>query len=253
MNTNGLKRHYDKLSPEERFRLDVLATARGDTQESERLVSSCPRATYTTNERGFTARWSASENITLRIAVPLMQELGRLRVVDAFRVLAPYQDTLNENLALDAYFKGHEAGSYHAWNHAGKAGHPPAWPKGEDPEEVWEPEGDEADPAMERDTDELLKVAKINGRFLPEILDRLEREVVGQALTVWEGYAAFCGECAGVSAEKLAAVVLEPIAGQIAGVRERAERLEVEPDAVTVEEIRIGLAETWRRYEERGI
>lgn len=55
---NVLKRHYDKLTPEERFRLDVLATARGDGPESERLVSSCPRATYTTNERGFTGRWT---------------------------------------------------------------------------------------------------------------------------------------------------------------------------------------------------
>jgi len=41
---NGLHRHYDKLTAEERFRLDVLAMARGDLQESERLVSSCPRS-----------------------------------------------------------------------------------------------------------------------------------------------------------------------------------------------------------------
>ena len=34
---NGLVRHYDKLSPEERFRLDVLEMARGDEQESENL------------------------------------------------------------------------------------------------------------------------------------------------------------------------------------------------------------------------
>ena len=243
MSKNGLHRHYDKLTPEERFRLDVLATARGDKQESERLVSSCPRATYTTNERGFTGRWTGAENITLRIAVPLMQELGRLRVVDAFRVLAPYQNTLNENLALDAYFKGHEAGSYHAWNFAGKTGHPPAWPKGEDPEEIWEPEGDEVDTAMDRDADELVEVAKTNGGFLPEILDRLERQVVADAFTMWTGYAAFCEEHAGVPGEKLAAAILEPIEGQIAEMRARAERLEVEPDAGQVEEIR----------EERGI
>jgi len=217
MSKIGLHRHYDRLSGEERFRLDVLAMARGDAQESERLVRSCPRATYTTNDRAFTARWGASENITLRVCAPLLQELGRLRVVDAFRVLAPYQDTLNEDLALGAYYRGHEAGSYHAWNHAGKTGHPPAWPKGDDPEEIWEPEGDEADAAMQRDADELVGAAKINGGFLPEILDRLEREVVAQALTVWAGYAAFCDERAGVPAEKLAAVVLEPIMEQIGG------------------------------------
>lgn len=106
---------------------------------------------------------------------------------------------------------------------------------------------------MERDTDELVEVAKVNGRFLPEILDRLERTVVESALTMWAGYAAFCEEYAGVPAEKLAAVILEPIAGQIAEMRERAEGLELEPDAEQVEEIRVGLAKTWRRYEERGI
>ena len=253
MNNNGRRRHYDRLSGEERFRLDVLAMARGDAQESERLVRSCPRATYTANDRAFTARWGASENITLRMCAPLLQELGRLRVVDAFRVLAPYQDTLNENLALDAYHRGHEAGSYHAWNHAGKTGPPPAWPRGDDPSEIWEPDEDEADPAMERDADELVETAKINGGFLPEILDRLEREVVAQALTVWLGYAAFCEESAGVPAEKLAAVVLEPVMEQIGALKGRAERLGVEPDAETVEELREGLAETWRKAEERGI
>jgi hypothetical protein len=50
---NGLHRHYDRLTPEERFRLDVLAMAREDSRESERLVSSCPRVSYTMNEMGF--------------------------------------------------------------------------------------------------------------------------------------------------------------------------------------------------------
>ena len=253
MSKNGLHRHYDRLSSEERFRLDVLAMARGDTQESERLVRSSPRATYTMNERGFTARWSASENITLRICAPLLQELGRLWVVDAFRILVSYQDTLNTNLAFDAYYRGHEAGSYHAWNHAGKTGHPPAWPKGEDPSEVWEPEEDERDPAMERSEGELEVIAGKCGEFLPGILDRLEREVVAQAFTVWAGYAAFCEESAGVPAEKLAAVVLEPMMDGIEDLKRRTERLGVEPDAETVEEIRIGLSETWRTAEERGI
>jgi hypothetical protein len=79
-------------------------------------VRSCPRSTYTTNDRAFTARWGASENITLRMCAPLLQELGRLRVVDAFRALVPYQEALNSNLAFDAYYRSHESGSYHAWN-----------------------------------------------------------------------------------------------------------------------------------------
>ncbi len=253
MSKNGLHRHYARLSGEERFRLDVLAMARGDTRESERLVRSCPRATYTTNDHAFTTQWSTSENITLRMCAPLLQELGRLRVVDAFRALVPYQQTLNENLAFDAYYKGHEAGSYHAWNYAGKTGHPPAWPKGDDPEEIWEPDEDERDPAMERDEAELEATAEKCGEFLPEVLDRLERKCVGGGITLWTGYAAFCEECAGVTPEKVAGVVLAPIMGSIQDMKGRAVRLGVEPDAGTVEEFREGLAEIWRTMEERGI
>ena len=166
--------------------------------------------------------------------------------MDAFRALVSYQDTLNSNLAFDAYYRGHEAGSYHAWNHAGKTGHPPSWPKGEDPPEVW-------DPAMERDEEELEVIAKKCGEFLPGILDRLEREVVAQAFTVWVGYEAFCEESAGVPADKLAAVVLAPVMEQIEALERRAESLGVEPEAETVEEIRQGLAEAWRMAERRGI
>jgi hypothetical protein len=96
-------------------------------------------------------------------------------------------------------------------------------------------------------------VAKECGKLLPGILDRLEREVVAQAFTVWAGYGAFCDECAGVPAEKLAAVVLEPIMEQIGALKRRAERLGIEPDAETAEEIREGLAETWRLADERDI
>src|SRR5918994_3912097 len=38
----GLGRLYDRLTPEERFRLDVLALARGDEEESESLPATCP-------------------------------------------------------------------------------------------------------------------------------------------------------------------------------------------------------------------
>jgi hypothetical protein len=52
----GLGRLYDRLSPEERFRLDVLAMARGDEEESERLTATCPCRDYTMNDWGFVGR-----------------------------------------------------------------------------------------------------------------------------------------------------------------------------------------------------
>jgi hypothetical protein len=57
----------------------------------------------------------------------------------------------------------------------------------------------------------------------------------------------------GVPAESVVAVVLEPVADRIEDLKDRAERLELEAVSETVEEIREGLAESWRVVEERGV
>jgi hypothetical protein len=252
MSKSGLHKHYDRLDAEERFRLDVLATAREDTRESERLVSSCPRVSYTMNEMGFVERWRSAIEITLRIYIPLGEQLAKMRMVDAFRVFVPYSQTLTSNMVLEAYYRGHESGGRHAWAYAGKGGSPPAWPEDGPDGELMEPDGDEHDPNMERDADELEAMAEQYNEFLPEVLDELERRCVTEAFSIWVGYAAFCEECAGVSAEKLAAVVLAPIVGGIEEMKARAERLGVKADAGLVEQMREGLAEAWRTVEARG-
>src|SRR5947209_20597717 len=43
MNTNGLARHYDTLTPRERLPLIMAASARGDAVERDRLARSAPR------------------------------------------------------------------------------------------------------------------------------------------------------------------------------------------------------------------
>ena len=252
MSKKGLHKHYNRLTPEERFRLDVLAMARGDSRESERLISSCPRFSYTMNEVGFAERWRGAIEITLRVYIPLGEQLAKLRMVDAFRVFVPYSQTLSSNMVLNAYYKGHESGSRHAWAYSGKSGAPPAWPE-EGPEgELMEPEEEEQDPAMERDSDELEEVAEQYNKFFPEVLDELERRSVKEAFGIWTGYAAFCEESAGVSAENLAAVVLAPVLDGIGDMKSRAERLGVEAEAALVEQVRKGLAEAWRTVQARG-
>ena len=130
---------------------------------------------------------------------------------------------------------------------------PPAWPDDGPDGEIMEPDEDEKDPAMDRDVEELETIVQKYGGFLPEILDRAERSIVAQAFSLWTGYAAFCEQSAGVGAEKVAAVVVEPAMGRIADMRTRAERLGVEADAQIVEEMRQTLGETWRVVEERGV
>jgi hypothetical protein len=80
-----------------------------------------------------------------------------------------------------------------------------------------------------------------------------ERELATNALSLWEGFAAFCEESVGVPAESVVAVVLEPVVDRIEDLKEHAERLKLKPNAETVEEIREGLAESWRIVEKRGV
>ena len=252
MSKKGLHGHYDRLTPEERFRLDVLATVRGDSRESERLVSSCPRFSYTMNDVGFVDRWRSAIEMTLRVYIPLGEQLAKLQMIDAFRVFVPYSQTLLTDASLGAYYRGHESGSRHAWAYAGKGGAPPAWPEDGPDGELVEPEGDEQDPAMEREADELEAVAEQYNKFFPEVLDELERRCVKEAFGIWAGYAAFCEDDMGVAAEKIAAVVLEPVVGRIEDMKARAERLGVEAEAELVGQVREGLAEAWDIVEARG-
>jgi hypothetical protein len=112
-----------------------------------------------------------------------------------------------------------------------------------------EPDEDEQDPAMEREADEVEAVAEEYNKFLPEVLDELERRCVKEAFGIWSGYAAFCEESAGVGAEDLAAVVLESLVDGIRDMEARAGRLGVEADADLVGRVREGLTEAWRTVE----
>ena len=106
---------------------------------------------------------------------------------------------------------------------------------------------------MDPDIEQLNITVLKYGEFLPELMDRLERDLAGRAHSLWTGFAAFCDECIGVAAEKVIAVVLEPAVGRIEDLKSLAERLELEPDAETVEEVREGLQESWCVVEERGV
>jgi len=98
---------------------------RGDEEEeSERLADTCPRYTYTMNDRAFLGRWTGPLEMTVRVYLLLEQMLCKLQMVEAFRVLIPYSRTLTHDAVFDAYLDGHRAGSYHAWNAAGKEGCP---------------------------------------------------------------------------------------------------------------------------------
>jgi hypothetical protein len=124
MKQNALGKLYDRLTPEERFRLDVEAMARGDSEESRRLVDTCPRRSYTMTDVGFSGRWDGAIQLCMAALLDFRYTTAKLRMIDAFRTVIPYSQTLAQDAAFDAYFDGHRSGSYHAWNAAGKMGRP---------------------------------------------------------------------------------------------------------------------------------
>jgi hypothetical protein len=171
----GLGRLYDRLTPEERFRLDVLALARGDEEESERLTTTCPRRAYTMNDWRFVGRWAVGRELALLAYVDVVRRLDKIKMIGAFRGLFPYLSTIWEDDVHWAYFDGHEAGSRHAWTRSGKVGEPPGWEADEEEAER------NADPTIDED----LKKWTGEGRYarLEGKLEEMERELVREALT----------------------------------------------------------------------
>jgi hypothetical protein len=235
----GLDRLYDRLSPEERFRLDVLALARGDEEESERLTATCPRRGYTMNDWGFVGRWEAARELAMLAYVDVVRRLDKINTIAAFRGVFPYLSTIWEDDVHGAYFAGHKAGSCHAWKRSGKAGEPPGWEADEEEAER------NADPTIDEDLRKLTsegRYARLEGK-----LDEIERELVREALTAWLGFAGFCAQEMGLEAEKLLEALAGPFAEGVRDLKELSARHEVEPDVEGMEEYLVLMTEAWHR------
>jgi hypothetical protein len=235
MSRNVLHRHYDKLGADERFRLDVLAMARGDKREAERLVSSCSRFTLTQNDPAFTGRWLGVLDMTLRLYLELAGHLDRMKTLASMRQMLPLQDGNARDRMRDAFVGGHRAGARRAWKAA----------KGEGPGSRMAAGGD-----IRGQVDRL---AELGSSILPEILDGLERKGAGHALTLWRGFGAFCNGTLGMGALKVLRVGQEAGAFRVDVLEALAERLEMEPEAESVEEICEGLTEAWHLVEGQGV
>lgn len=111
---NNLYKLYSALSPLERLKLVMMALARGDEKEQERLVSSCPRHNYVMNDLAFTRLAQASYRIC-QVFVLLWQEaLGRVRMAEAC-----YEGYLE---AVGSFSRGFVEGANFAWEKAGQQG-----------------------------------------------------------------------------------------------------------------------------------
>jgi hypothetical protein len=243
-NKKGLGRYYDRLTPEERFRLDVLALARGDEEESERLTATCPRRSYTMYDCGFVGRWEAARELAMLAYMDIARCLEKIKVIAAFRSAFPYLSAISLEDLHSAFLDGHEAGSHHAWNRSGKAGEPPGWETDEEETER------NADPVIDETLQKWTRYCEENYVRFESTLEEMERELARQALTVWSGFAEFCAKELGLEAEKLLEALARPFAERVGDLEELSARHEVEPEVEGVEEYTSIMTEVWHRVSE---
>jgi hypothetical protein len=77
MNANAVARHYGSLTPEERFRLILAASGRGDEVERDRLGKAAQRITLSMPEHAPYAH--AFDELALLVFLELLEEAARYR------------------------------------------------------------------------------------------------------------------------------------------------------------------------------
>jgi|SRR5215212_7108212 len=235
-----LGRLYERLTPEERFRLDVLAIARGDEEESERLVATCPRREYTMYDGEFVGRLRVARELAMLAYMDAVRPLEKIRVIAAFRDAFPSLRTIQQDDLHRAYLEGHESGSRHAWDMGGKAGDPPGWESDEEEAER------NADPAIDEALRRWTGHCEESYASLEGTLEEVERELAREALTAWSGFADFCARELGLEAEKLLEAFARPFAERVRDLEELSARHDLEAEE-RVEEYLDILTEAWRR------
>jgi hypothetical protein len=246
MNRNGLAKLYDQFTPEERFKLDVEAMARGDAEESERLTRTCPRYTYEMNELGFTARWHASLEITAMVCLEMDKHLARLQMLEVFRPTFPSLKTIMENSGLEAYYTGHERGARFAWEKAGKEGDPPGYGPDDELHER------EADSDTDAEADDVVMRAEAMEEAVKRQLDTLEWELARIGYSAWSAYLTFCEEDMGVEPHKMLIAYSPHVAHRGSEMDALAQRLELEVDPEIAEGCLEAVRGLWRKHLDRG-
>ena len=215
MRKDKLGKLYDRLDPDERFRLGLKAAARGDKEDMKRLRDTCPRETYTANDTAFTNRISGSQAMTMRLFEHLAPSLTKLRTLTAFREALPYTFDNCINEARLAYLRGHERGASRAWEAAGKNGNPPIrlWKKAK-LEDLHTIEGHFRE--------------KLVFSLLDEVEER-ERRTARVALTVWRAFARVCNEHLQLEPETLLGAWCKPLLPEIEELESLPDPPEVDP------------------------
>jgi hypothetical protein len=136
-------------------------------------------------------------------------------MVCAFRTVLPYAEQLAQNSAAEAYFEARE--------------------------------DDSSEAGVDDDLERIEARIKEDGRLIPELLERLERQLATEGLAVWQAFSVFCEEEIGISPEKLLGATFPPALEDVGWFRQLCERLQLEAEAADVEEYHEYMRSQWRR------
>ncbi len=96
MKGNTLNKYDAVLTPDERFRLALAALARDDDAEVRRLVTTCPRHTYTMADTAFWEQWRASDDVAKTFGVLWLWTLHRY--TEAHLLRATHERAVREGM-----------------------------------------------------------------------------------------------------------------------------------------------------------
>ena len=221
MKKDRLGKLYYILTAEERFRLTIEALSRGDEAEVKRLDETCPKEIYSKNQATYTDRCRASKEIVDALCSSLDSHLAKLKVMEAFGKALPLVFDVCFVETVGAYFEGHEAGSRRAWAAAGRKGDPPGLSEQEEETE------------MKRERENLRAITGLSQRvsegFLGNLAE-LERELLREAITIWEAFSGFCTEELSIEPEKLVKAWSESMLPEIEKLKKAPDPPDVDPE-----------------------
>jgi len=229
MRKDNLRKFYDRLTPEERFRLYIEAIARGDEEEWRNLEKSCPRLVYEMNDRAYEDRVRASEEITVLVCLDLAPRLAKLKMLMAISdVILGLQSRCLYEVHM-AYLRGYVAGIQ----------------RNQSSVKVGDDLPNVESAKIGYDVDKIATdIAEGWGPFT-NLLETLQQDVLEEVKVMWEAFSGFSRGELGIEPEKLMKSWLEPMWPEI------EKRVGISDYPVVnekrVEEYASGLRRLWRK------
>jgi hypothetical protein len=230
MKKDSLRKFYEYLTPEERFRLFIEARARADGDECRNLEKSCPRLLYEMNDADYQDRVRASEKITTLTCLDLAHRVIKLRMFMAFSGVLIWLRNRCVDEAHSAYFRGRRLGE-----RARRGAHPKDHPQ----------ERQDADLETADDLGKITSRIEEEWAVIAGLVGRLEEDMRIEVVAMWEAFSKFARAEIGVEPKTLIRAWFEPILPEIEAVEDTLGMAEMDPQKV--EEYESTLRQSWRK------